>query len=323
MSALNEEIGKASISRRARRPLIVLLGPTAVGKTELSLQLCERFGGEIVGADSRQIYRGMAIGTALVEPAGRARVRHHVIDFCAPDAPLTVAAYQRLAYAAIDDIHQRGAAPFLVGGTVLYIRAVVEGLRIPEAPPNPALRAELEEMLHTQGREALFARLRDLDPATAAVIDGRNPRRVMRALEIFLTTGQSKVALEGAEPPPYDVLMLGLDRPRADLYARIDRRVDEMIGLGLVDETRKLLAAGYDAPLPAMSGLGYREITAYLRAEMTLDQAVAHIKTETHRYVRHQYTWFRRMADVRWFDMGATDSAAAISQAVAGFLRDH
>jgi len=303
-----------------QQPLIVLLGPTAVGKTELSLLLCEHIGGEIVGADSRQIYRGMAIGTALVGDADRVRAPHHLIDFCAPDETLTVAAYQRLAYAVIDDIHRRGAVPVLTGGTALYVRAVTEGLRIPEVPPNSELRAEMEETLRREGREALFERLRSLDPATAAVIDRNNPRRVMRALEIVISTGKSKIELEGATPPPYQTLLIGLDRPRDELYARIDRRVDEMVELGLVEETRRLLAAGYDARLPSMTGLGYREITAYLRGELTLDEAVARIKTETHRYVRHQYTWFRRMAGVQWFDMQAEDSPQRIMALAETFL---
>lgn len=290
-------------------PVIVLLGPTAVGKTALSLGLCERFHGEVVGADSRQIYRGMDIGTAKPTTAERARAPHHLIDICNPDEPFSLADYQQRAYATIDAIQRRGNVPFLVGGTALYIRAVVEGLRIPEAPPNPQLRAELEAFLATQGREALFHRLRDLDPATAAVIDAQNPRRVLRALEIFMTTGQSKIALEGATPPPYRFLQLGLDRPRAALYARIDRRVEEMMAQGLIEETQRLLAAGYRPPLPAITSLGYREIIAYLENQLALPAAVEKIKTETHRYVRHQYTWFRKMTKIQWFmvEEGATE----------------
>jgi tRNA dimethylallyltransferase len=284
-------------------PLIALLGPTAVGKTELSLRLCERFGGEIVGADSRQIYREMDIGTAKPTPAERRRAPHHLIDIRNPDEPLSAAEYQALAYQAIDAIHHRGRVPFLVGGTALYIRAVTQGLRWPDAPPNPALRATLEADLARAGVDALFTRLQQLDPATARVIDARNPRRVIRALEIILTTGRSKVEQEGATPPPYHMVLSGLDRPRAALYARIDQRVDAMIEQGLVDETRRLMAAGYDPRLPAMSSLGYREIIAHLAGELTLDAAVAKIKTETHRYVRYQYTAFRKLANVHWFDL--------------------
>ena len=299
-------------------PLIVLLGPTAVGKTALSLDLCQAFAGEIISADSRQIYRGMDIGTAKATPAEQARAPHHLIDIRDPDETLTLAEYQALAYAAIDTIHAHGHVPFLVGGTALYIRAVVRGLRIPNVPPNPALRAELEEFLAAQGREALYARLAALDPATAAVIDAQNPRRVLRALEIFLATGRSKVELEGEDPPPYRTLMLGLRRPRAALHARVDARVEAMVREGLIDETRRLLAT-YDPALPALTSLGYKEIGAYLRGEMDLPTAVAQIKIETHRYVRHQSTWFRKMPEILWFDLD--DAApAVIRQAVAAFL---
>ena len=299
-------------------PLIVLLGPTAVGKTALSLDLCQAFAGEIISADSRQIYRGMDIGTAKATPAEQARAPHHLIDIRDPDETLTLAEYQALAYAAIDAIHGRGHVPFLVGGTALYIRAVVRGLRIPNVPPNPALRAELENFLDTQGREVLFARLAALDPATAAVIDAQNPRRVLRALEIFLTTGRPKVELEGEDPPPYRTLMLGLRRARAELHARVDARVDAMVRDGLIDETRRLLAA-YDPALPALTSLGYKEIGAYLRGEMDLPAAVAQINVETHRYVRHQTTWFRKMPEILWFDPDDA-TPAVIRQAVAAFL---
>lgn len=306
-----------------RPPLVVLLGPTAVGKTALSLALAQRFDGEIVGADSRQIYRGMDIGTAKPSTAEQAHAPHHLIDCCTPDEPLTLAEFQARAYATIEAIHARGHVPLLVGGTALYVRAVVEGLRIPEVPPDPTLREELEADLAAHGRDALFARLQRLDPRTAAVIDGKNPRRVLRALEIFLITGQSKADLEGAEPPPYAILQIGLDRPRADLYARIDARVDAMIADGLVAETARLLAAGYVPTLPAMTSLGYREITAYLAGEMTLDAAIARIKHETHRFVRHQYTWFRRMPGVHWIDVTEADADDAVMDLVADFLANH
>ena len=295
-------------------PLIVLLGPTAVGKTELSLRLCEAFNGEVVGADSRQIYRFMDIGTAKPSLAERQRVRHHLIDIRDPDQTLTLAEYQQLAYQTIDAIHQRGRIPFLVGGTALYIRAVVQGLRIPEVPPDPALRAKLEAELAQTGVGALFQRLQTLDPATAAVIDAQNPRRVLRALEIVLLTGKSKVELEGAFPPAYRILQIGLDRPRDELYHRIDQRVDAMIAHGLVAETQWLLAAGYQPPLPSISSLGYREIIAHLAGEITLATAVERIKHETHRFVRHQYTSFRKMSDIHWFDLSQMSPAAIYEQ---------
>lgn len=308
------------------QPLIVLLGATAVGKTALSLALCTRFDGEVVGADSRQVYRGMDIGTAKASPQERAQVPHHLLDVRTPDDPLTVAEYQQMAYQTIDAIHLRNKIPFLVGGTALYIRAVAEGLRIPEVPPNPVLRAELEAMLAEEGREALFQRLAEVDPAGAAAVDPLNPRRVMRALEIFLTTGKSKTELEGRDPPPYAVLRIGLRRERADLHARIAARVEQMVAEGLVDEVQRLLAAGFAPPLPAMTSLGYAEIAAYLAGEYDLATAVERICIETNRYVRHQETWFRRMADVQWFD--AADPRVAdvdatlnpVAQRVQSFL---
>lgn len=302
-------------------PLIVILGPTAVGKTELSLALCEQFQGEVIGADSRQVYRGMDIGTAKPTPAEQQRVPHHLIDIRNPDETLTVAEYQQLADQTIAAIHQRGAVPFLVGGTALYIRAVVQGLRIPEAPPNPALRAELEAELAQAGVAALFARLQQLDPATAAVIDRQNPRRLLRALEIVITTGRSKVELEGSVPPPYRILLIGLDRERTLLYERIDRRVEAMLATGLIAETRRLLAQGYRPPLPAITSLGYREISGYLAGELTLAAATERIKTETHRFVRYQYTAFRKLPGIHWFDLEQTASAQ-VAALVRSFLAD-
>ena len=301
------------------RPLIVLLGPTAVGKTALSLALCRRFGGEILSADSRQIYRGMDIGTAKATPAEQAQAPHHLIDIRTPDQTLTLAEYQALAYATIDEIHARMRVPLLVGGTALYVRAVVQGLRIPEAPPDPALRAELEATLAAEGLQPLVDQLRMLDPASAAVIDLRNPRRVLRALEIVRITGRSKVELEGAEPPPYAMLLIGLTRSRASLHARIDARVDAMLEAGLVEETRRLLAA-YDPALPALSSLGYREIGAVLSGTMALPDAVARIKTETHRFVRNQATSFRKLEDVEWFDLDTVAESAVVKR-VGKFLQ--
>lgn len=290
------------------------MGATAVGKTELSLELSNRYHGEIIGADSRQIYRGMDIGTAKPSVEEFAVAPHHLFDIRNPDETLTLSEYQSLAYGVIDEIHARNSLPILVGGTVLYVRAVVEGLRIPEVPPNPELRDELEQVLAESGREALFAMLQEKDPATAAVIDANNPRRLIRALEIVITTGHSKVELEGADPPPYAILKLGLDRSRESLHERIDRRVDWMMANGLVEETQRLLDAGYSEKLPAMSSLGYREIGAYLRGELSREDAVERIKVETHRYVRHQYTWLRKVPGIVWVDM---DSEDGLSQALA------
>lgn len=312
--------GEAGEAQKTHPPLLVILGATAVGKTALSLALAARFDGEIVSADSRQLYRGMDIGTAKPSAAERAAIPHHLLDVVDPDTPFTLAEYQQAAYAAIDDIHARGRLPILVGGSALYVRAVVEGLRIPAVAPDPVLRARLEDELAHTGVASLAARLQAVDPRGAAATDLRNPRRVLRALEIALLTGRSKVELEGAEPPPYRSLVIGLARSRADLHARIRARVQEMVEAGLVEETARLLAAGYAPSLPAMSSLGYREMAALLRGELTLDAAVDRICVETNRFVRHQLTWFRRMGDVHWFDVSDSGAQDAVMDTVARFL---
>jgi tRNA dimethylallyltransferase len=302
-----------------RPPLVVILGPTAVGKTALSLDLAERFGGEIVGADSRQIYRGMDIGTAKPSAEEQARVRHHLVDVQPPDRQIALATYQEMAFRAIDAIQRRGRVPFLVGGSALYLRAVTEGLRIPEVAPNPTLRSELETFAQENGRAALHSRLQALDPSAAARIHPHNVRRVIRALEIVQTTGRRKSDLEAAAPPPYRILKIGLDLPRPLLHKRIDQRVLDMVDAGLVEEMASLQSAGYSANLPALSSLGYQEIATYLRGQMTLAAAVERIQIETHRFVRHQYTWFRRIPNIHWFDT-TEDPQAAIQKLVASFL---
>lgn len=284
--------------------LIAIVGPTAVGKTAISLRLAGDLEGEIISADSRQIYRGLDIGTDKASPAQQAQAPHHLLDVVAPDQVLTLAQYQRAAYAAIDEIHARGRQPLLVGGTGLYVRAVLEGLGIPEVAPDEPLRQELEAYAASHGSLALHGRLAALDLVAAARIDHRNVRRIIRALEVCLITGQPISELQAAAPPPYRLLRIGLARPRAALYARIDQRVDEMMARGLLAETQRLLEAGYSPQLPALTGLGYRQMIQYLQGELGYDAAVAAIKQQTHRFVRQQSTWFRR-DDPRivWFDL--------------------
>jgi len=276
-----------------RKPLIVIVGPTAVGKSELALRLAEEFDGEIVSADSRQIYRYMNIGTAKPTSAEQSLVPHHLIDIVDPDQQYTVADYQKDAYRAIADILARGRVPFLVGGTGLYVKAVVEGLVIPRVPPDPVLRRRLEELAEREGPETLHRELETVDPTAARNIDPRNVRRVIRGIEVFHITGKPISTLQRVQPPPYRVLTIGLTCDRATLYRRIDERVDKQIAEGLVEETKRLVAMGYGYDLPSMSGLGYRQIGAYLRGEMDLPSAIQLIKNETHRFARQQYTWFR------------------------------
>jgi len=295
--------------------LVVIVGPTVVGKTALAIELAQRFDGEIVSADSRQIYRGMDIGTAKPTRDEQACARHHLIDSVNPDEFYTLARYQADAYAAIDNILGRGKQPFLVGGTGLYVRAVVEGLRIPRVPPNNELRAQLE----AQDGLALYERLRALDPDAAARIDPRNVRRTIRALEVCLTTGARFSELGRADPPPYRITQIGLTMSRPALYARIDARVDRMMAVGLLAEVEKLVAQGYGWELPSMSGLGYRQIGQYLRGQVSLDEAVATIKRATRDFARRQYAWFRlRDERIHWFEVADIEE---ISRFVADAIR--
>ena len=288
-------------------PLVVIVGPTAVGKTALSLRLAEAFDGEVVSADSRLLYRHMDVGTAKPTPEERARVVHHLIDVADPDETVGLAEFQAQAYAAIDDVHARGKLPLLVGGTGQYVRAVVEGWRIPRVPPHHELRAELEAQAEREGGGAVHARLAELDPVAAERLDPRNVRRVIRALEVCLVTGQPISELQQKQPPPYRILQIGLTMERAALYARADRRVEPMMAAGLEEEVRRLLQAGFGWDLPAMSGLGYVQFRPYFDGQATLQEVVEEIERATRRFIRHQYNWFR-LSDpaIRWFDAAET-----------------
>ena len=302
------------------RPLIAIVGPTAVGKTRSAIHLCRKFHGEIVSADSRQIYRQMDIGTAKPTPEELAAAVHHLIDIVEPDQTLTLAQYQSLAYQAIDDILSHHRLPFLVGGTGQWVRAVVEGWGVPRVPPDHKLRTNLEAEAGQLGPEHLHARLMEVDPEAGKKIDYRNVRRVIRALEVYLCTGRPITELQQAHPPPYFILQLGLTMPREVLYQRLDQRIDNMIDAGLVAEVKKLLERGYGLELPAMSGLGYRQIGQHVIEQMDLEEAIALTKKETRRFVRQQYNWFRLDdASIRWFDVTAYD-LDGLDEAVEEFL---
>ena len=274
-------------------PLVVIVGPTAVGKTTLGIDLAIEFDGEVVNADSRYLYRGFDIGVAKPSLAERRGVPHHLIDICEPADEMSVVTYQELAFAAIDDVLSRGRLPLLVGGTPLYVNAVVENWQVPRVPPDWELRKRLEREIGELGLEAVAARLGEIDPTTAAR-SGRNARRVIRALEIYEATGQPMSAQEGKLPPRYRTLELRLTLPRDQLYAALDRRIDDQLARGLLKEVRGLLTAGVQPDLPAMSSLGYRQLIPVIEGRATLAEAVATLRTDTRRYVRHQETWLRR-----------------------------
>ncbi|MEE8389998.1 MAG: tRNA (adenosine(37)-N6)-dimethylallyltransferase MiaA [Anaerolineae bacterium] len=306
-----------------RNSLLAIVGPTAVGKTALSLHLAETLDGEIVSADSRLFYRGMDIGTAKPTSEERARVPHHLIDIANPDATVGLAEFQEQALAAITDVHARGKLPLLVGGTGQYVRAVVEGWRIPRVPPDPDLRAELEAQAEREGGGALHTRLAQLDPVAAQRIDPRNVRRVIRALEVCLVTGRPISEQQRKQPPPYHIFQVGLTMERADLYARADRRVEAMMDAGLEGEVRQLVRAGYGWNLPAMSGLGYAQFRPYFEAQASLEEVAVEIKRATHRFIRRQYNWFRlNDPHIRWFDVSQAETTAEIETSVSGWLEE-
>lgn len=283
--------------------IIAIVGPTGVGKSTLAVELASRFHGEIVNADSRQFYRHMDIGTAKPPPEMMSRIPHHLIDILEPDDKYSLALYQEQAYFAIDDIIRRGRLPFLVGGSGLYVRAILEGMTIPRTEPDFSRRAELEKVAAEKGSEYLYTRLRSIDPDAAGKMEPNNVRRIIRALEVYEATGK-KFSESGSRSPRYHSLTIGLNCSREELYRRIDMRVDQMIQAGLVDEVKLLRKMGFSSELPSMSGIGYSEIIDFLERRLTMPQAIQKIKNDTHAFVRRQYSWFRlKDPKINWLDI--------------------
>jgi len=301
--------------------LIAIVGPTGIGKSRLALRLAGLYQGEIVSADSRQVYRYMDIGTAKPTPQELDRIPHHLIDIINPDEDFSLAVYQEMAYRAIHDIHRRGKLPFLVGGTGLYVKAVLEGWQIPGVSPDPEFRYNIEKRASERSIDELYEELVAADPDAAAKIDRRNVRRVIRALEVRAKAGKAFSKLGRKKAPAFISFIIGLTAGRAELYRLVDRRVDEMIERGFVREVENLLKMGYDLDLPSMSGIGYRQVGQFLKGELTLEAATRKIKTETHRFIRHQYAWFRPDDEkIHWFDIGQKDDLE-IQKTLAEFLK--
>ncbi|BAJ64117.1 tRNA (adenosine(37)-N6)-dimethylallyltransferase MiaA [Anaerolinea thermophila] len=292
-----------SKTRLQNNPLLVIVGPTAVGKTQVSIELARRLDAEIVSADSRLFYRGMDIGTAKPTPAERQGIPHHLIDVADPDEVWSLALFQQAAHQAIGAIHARGKLPILVGGTGQYVKAVIEGWQPPEQPPIPSLRAVLERMAAEQGKDAMHAMLTFLDPIAAQKIDPRNVRRTIRALEVIFSTGRRFSDQRRKTSSPYQVQIIGLTRNRKILYERVDARIEQMLQQGFLDEVRRLLEK-YPPDLPAFSAIGYRQMIEVVQGKRTLEEAVAEIKRLTRRYVRQQGAWFREEdPQIHWFDL--------------------
>ena len=284
------------------QPLILIVGPTGVGKSKIALRLAERLEGEIVSADSRLFYRGMDIGTAKPSLEEQKKVPHHLIDVSNPDEIWSLALFQEKAQEAIYSIHSRSHLPFLVGGTGQFIRAVTEGWQPPFQPPDFKMRNTLESWAEEIGPKGLYQRMALIDPQAAEKIDPNNLRRTIRALEVIFTTGEKFSTQRTSLVSPYRLLQIGLSRPRPELYARIDERVDEMMACGFLDEVRSLLSQGYSPDLPSLSAIGYREVINYLNGKTSLIEAVELIKRRTHEYVRRQANWFKpNDPAIQWF----------------------
>jgi len=301
--------------------LVAVVGPTAVGKSQLALRLAQCFGGEIINVDSRQVYRYMDIGTNKPTLAEQELVPHHLMDVVDPDEDFSLALYCKLATQVIEVVQQKGKLPLLVGGSGLYVWSVIEGWSIPAVPPNKELRRALEIRAQKEGGHTLYRELQDIDPLAAGKIHSTNIRRLIRALEIYYATGQPPSRLRHKEAQDFSVIIIGLTMERSELYRKIDQRVDKMIEKGLVEEVKSLLQRGYDVSLPSMSGIGYKQIGQFLQDEITLPVAIERIKYETHRLARHQYAWFRLSdARIHWLDASrSSDILSAAQNLVKGF----
>jgi tRNA dimethylallyltransferase len=303
------------------RPRIVcLVGPTASGKSALALDIAARFAGEIVSADSRQVYRRLDIGTAKPSPAERARVVHHCLDLVEPDTPFDVSRFRAAASAAIADITARGKLPVVAGGTGLYVRVLLHGL-CPAPPASPVLRAALRRLLAVRGASALHRALAALDPEAAARLGPRDGVRIVRALEVSLVSGiplSRWQAEHGFAERPYEALLIGLTRPTPELDARIAERARAMVNAGMLDEVRRLCDEGLAADAPGLCTVGYPELRACLDGRTDLESALAAIVLATRRFAKRQRTWFRREPDIRWYH--PEHERDAIVDAVAAFL---
>lgn len=286
--------------------LLVLLGPTAVGKSALSLELAARLNGEIVSADSRLFYRGMDVGTAKPSAKEQAQVRHHLIDVAEPNERWSLAQFQEAAYAAIDEIHGRAKLPLLVGGSGQYVRAVTEGWLPPELPAQPELRRALERWGQEIGVEKLHRKLASLDALAASRMDPRNLRRIVRALEVIFSSGRLFSEQSQSKESRFHLIQLGLMRSREALYARIDQRIQQMMAGGWLAEVEQLLKRDFSAQLASMSAIGYAQLAAHLQGDMDLDEAEKIIKRKSRAFVRRQANWFKADdPNIIWFDAGA------------------
>lgn len=300
-----------------KKPLIVIGGPTACGKTGFSIKLAKEIGGEIISADSMQVYRYMDIGTAKVTPEEADGVPHYLIDEFEPDEEYNVMLFQQKAKAYMEEIWAKGKIPILVGGTGFYINALLYDNDFTETENDTSYREECYKLAEEQGAEVLYERLKEIDPAYAEIIHANNVKRVTRALEYHYLTGQ-KFSEHNAEQKekdtPYDAAVIILSMEREKLYARIEQRIDLMMEQGLLAEVQGLLEKGYTPDLVSMQGIGYKEFLPYYKGECTLEEAVTQLKTNTRRFAKRQLTWFRRQIDGLWVEMDKKTAEEALSE---------
>ena len=309
--------------RKIPHSAVILVGPTAVGKTEISLELAERLNAEIVSVDSRLFYRGMDIGTAKPSLQDRSRIPHHLIDIAEPDETVGLATFQRLADEAISGIFARQRLPLLVGGTGQYVSALAGAWVPPSVAPNRRLRAELQRLCDERGALWLHERLQTLDHEAAALIDARNSRRTARALEVVLLSGRRFSEQRARGSRSFQTILVGLRRPRAELYSRVDERIENMWKAGLLEEARHLLQAGFDESVPAMSAIGYSQCLMVIRGALTVEDAKADMRRATRSFVRRQSNWFKNSdPQLQWFEAGEPDVVSLIEDSVRRVLRE-
>jgi tRNA dimethylallyltransferase len=310
-------------NRQKKMPLVVICGPTATGKTDTAVQIAKTMGGEIVSADSMLVYRGMDIGTAKPTPSQMCGIPHHLIDIIEPDQEYNAALFQEQARIVITDIIKRNKLPLLVGGTGLYIRAVIDNYDFSGARGSDLFRKALQEEAAEHGNALLHQRLHNIDPGAASKLHPNDSRRIIRALEVYKLTGMPISSFHKIDEPSrpfYDLQMFGLTLDRAKLYLRIEQRVDQMIQAGLVDEVQGLLNRGISPELSAMRGLGYKEIAEYLAGSLPLAKAIEMLKRNTRRFAKRQMTWFRRDKRIRWLDPDQDDVPGAIILEISRFI---
>lgn len=312
-----------TVGTSGKAPILAVVGPTAVGKTEVGILVAEAIGGEIISADSQAIYRGMDVGTAKPEPAERSRGRFHLIDVLEPDEPFSVAQFKELADAVLADIRAKGRRPLLVGGTGLYVKVLLEGYGLTSTPADPSIRARLDAEAAERGAPILHARLESVDPEAAARIHPNDRIRIVRALEVYERTGEPISAQQARDAEVRNrlpAIKFGLTAPRDMLFERIDRRVDAMISRGLVEEVTELLQRGISEVHPPLGSLGYKEMVAHLRGDLKLPQTIEKIKANTRRFAKRQLTWFRADPEIHWIDISG-QSPTQISDKIVNHLK--